>query len=1232
MPTVSGDIFSLGADAGFNEGWVKGRVGGGAAVTLTADAEVCHGINLQADIEAKAQIEGKLAVVLPSIRAEGQAFASAGIAGILKIDPNLFDKFGLTVNVEAAAEASAAAKLAIGLDAEYLAQYGLQVLDGLAAELFLAFLREVTIEAGVWGKASYSAMARGHLEINGALFDDEDAGFTFAAGYAVGLKGGYGFDYFCGVNFDNVRRFYTFAVDRITQEIAGELRARLPRPMRPGVELVELLLPVGLHTAYDVGQRTALGSIGTPGEMVTPFLVAFTETLQRYMIDKLAQAADQLLHELLDEVMIRLLDDQIDAAERDVIHTEVDALIALLGDGELEVDDLFAVTTHLLNMAEVAVDPATWRRPVTLMWSAAAAANAVRKLAPASAGVEGSFVGVSAHVRAFVRPMPDTAPNAVIDEYEATLGRAFPDPIGFDDAVDYLVAVAASDEIAGRIPLFGEMLNGLLELFDALTPATVHITPGDVIEIALVGGTGHDVTNTDFYAELKTFCRARVDRILNELLVQASAAGPGGPDVDLYLEEAARPSLRLLTDFIFERFDAVAANPLGLDSASFLEGLAKGVSLVLYKIFIHNLVVVEYVVTREAFAAVSQEMSELEALVRAGAAADFIDAAGAHITEHLPVAPLQPNQVVALQHFLGEMLGAGAESFGPTVMTPARLEEARLLKRQLLLSLGGEIDWSLDADFLRTTIQNFANCTIGDPTSLWTLFQLQLAIMNDQGAIAMRRVPPALSAFLLALTQPSAEALQQHVTQFLADLNGTLAAAAVLVGDLLRLAAEARARAREYATAWANTLDDLEAALKDPARVDEIMAALEQRGKDNLQAAANAVGGGGAGPFIEAFMAVTFPAAALAIRPLVSAALLAVADAAGTLADIVRTALDADAAVAGLEAAVIEALTGGGVPAAFNVVVTVGTQTLTALTGTDVETVTAAIVGEKAAADLTAAMTDRQAELAEEAAAEAYDADPAHADYVAALDEVQTGASTGQAAIAIRAPVSLAASGGEPWLHPPQVAVSVALKHATPAYVTAGQGRRVKILVNGVDSPYLPTAWAYDAATRALTLDMTLLYPDRLRAGLNSVEVTVAESADRLLREMVLFYVDPDAPLLPGALQILEDQSQFNAPGSDHVSALGEYVALRWTGVDPLAVTGWTLRDRGAHHRFRFPAVTLAPGAIVRVRTGGEPALDTATDLHWGRRAAVWNNRGDSVFVLDENDVLRAQLSYGRDA
>lgn len=91
---------------------------------------------------------------------------------------------------------------------------------------------------------------------------------------------------------------------------------------------------------------------------------------------------------------------------------------------------------------------------------------------------------------------------------------------------------------------------------------------------------------------------------------------------------------------------------------------------------------------------------------------------------------------------------------------------------------------------------------------------------------------------------------------------------------------------------------------------------------------------------------------------------------------------------------------------------------------------------------------------------------------------------------------------------------------------------------------------------------------------------------------------------------------QFDPPGPDEGDNLiHEWVELTNRNDEPVDLTGYRLEDRSGHG-FEFPdGFILEPGASVKVRTGeGE---DTATDLHWGRRAAVWTNTGDKATLRD---------------
>lgn len=102
----------------------------------------------------------------------------------------------------------------------------------------------------------------------------------------------------------------------------------------------------------------------------------------------------------------------------------------------------------------------------------------------------------------------------------------------------------------------------------------------------------------------------------------------------------------------------------------------------------------------------------------------------------------------------------------------------------------------------------------------------------------------------------------------------------------------------------------------------------------------------------------------------------------------------------------------------------------------------------------------------------------------------------------------------------------------------------------------------------------------------------------------------------------------YDASGNDNNNLNDEWVELINPGDTAVDLTGWSVKDESATHRYHFPdAFSLGKGQTVRLHTGcGE---DAASSLYWCNQvSAVWNNSGDTVFVLDHNGNVVASESY----
>jgi endonuclease YncB( thermonuclease family) len=144
--------------------------------------------------------------------------------------------------------------------------------------------------------------------------------------------------------------------------------------------------------------------------------------------------------------------------------------------------------------------------------------------------------------------------------------------------------------------------------------------------------------------------------------------------------------------------------------------------------------------------------------------------------------------------------------------------------------------------------------------------------------------------------------------------------------------------------------------------------------------------------------------------------------------------------------------------------------------------------------------------------------------------------------------------------------------------------------------------------------------PDIMHSATLSAAQDLASKAQRGLWA-------PDACGATAEASVEIGHIEYDAPGNDHDNLNGEWVELSNTGSGSLTMTGWVLKDESASHRYRFPSgFSLAAGASVSVYTGC--GTNTATNLYWCNGSAVWNNDGDTAFIVDDAGNIVDSKSY----
>lgn len=144
--------------------------------------------------------------------------------------------------------------------------------------------------------------------------------------------------------------------------------------------------------------------------------------------------------------------------------------------------------------------------------------------------------------------------------------------------------------------------------------------------------------------------------------------------------------------------------------------------------------------------------------------------------------------------------------------------------------------------------------------------------------------------------------------------------------------------------------------------------------------------------------------------------------------------------------------------------------------------------------------------------------------------------------------------------------------------------------------------------------------------------VTEFEDAEETASSAEVGLWAPDACGEPSTSEVAIVDANADAPGNDQENPNGEWIEIENLGDAPASLADWSLRDESTRHRYDFPTTTLQPGQRVRIFTGC--GTDTPTqdpgELFWcSPEPPVWNNGGDTAFLLDANGSIVDSLSVG---
>jgi len=553
MPTQRAELFSLSATTP-----AHAAVHGSAALHGSAQASATfrRGFDLSAGFEFSAVLSADVGKQAYAALDAG-ASARAGLSLRAEAPLNLFGEAGMVARFRAQAEAAAYVKLRLGLSIEeFYELVASEIPDGPMRELLGVFLSEVAAEAGVWGRASFSAQALGEVALVGTLLPGAPGGpgFTATARYAVGWGFGAGVEVMANVGIEDPHRLLRRLAES-TASIAIREIEQLERTAEPGVAdtlrgaapLLRLLLPMAAGTLFELGYSIATAS-GDEAEAQA------RETITTAFV---REAQQVFLRTVFDAAMERLAGavalPEVAALARGLTGDRRDALLAHLVDlrdalGRLDavpwlgaVVDIVSELDALLADVEPDLPPATTERArhaVALVWAAGTLLARVAAWRDDPSAAVGSIFGTT--------PVPELSGSAA-SYIAASLGLPADRALTLADLARFIAGQDIGDALSAAAPWSGAVLDFVR---DALATPAGELAQKLLVDLADPAIEATDAVLQAIAAVMTTAVR---DHVVPDVLQPLKEADPSNVALAAFVDEMLAPMLTALPLVVLPR-------------------------------------------------------------------------------------------------------------------------------------------------------------------------------------------------------------------------------------------------------------------------------------------------------------------------------------------------------------------------------------------------------------------------------------------------------------------------------------------------------------------------------------------------------------------------------------------------------------------------------------------------------------------------------------------------------